>query len=242
MDNLEYDTLKFTRLKDTVKVVAFDADDTLWENEHYFRQTESAFCELLSAFMTPIEIQHELYKTEVVNLTKYGYGIKGYILSMIETAIRVSDGAVCTEVISAITDLGKQMLDEPVVLIDGIREVLQELSEKYKLIVATKGDLLDQERKLAKSGLLPFFHHIEVMTEKNEENYLKLVKHLDIKPSELFMVGNSLKSDVIPIINIGGFAAHIPFYVTCIHEQVKENVDSPRFRQLIKIREITEFL
>lgn len=241
--NLTSPERQFGQLKDCIKVIAFDADDTLWENEYYFRRTEDAFCALFVDYLPSLDVQRRMYQVEVNNLPWYGYGIKGFILSMIETALGIANeyGGDLT-LVGKIIALGKKMLDEPVLLMEGVETVLSQLRGKYRLIVATKGDLLDQERKLKKSGLIPFFHHIEVMTEKNEESYLKLLKHLDIQASELLMIGNSLKSDVLPVLNLGGFAVHIPFEVTCIHEQVKEAVQNARFKHLLRIEEILAYL
>ena len=187
-----------------IKIIAFDADDTLWHNEHYFQQSEQKFCELLEAYLPQHTVQRELLKTEIENISLYGYGIKAFMLSMIETAIRISDGTVKMEVIEKMIAIGKELLDKPVELMPGVEDVLKALKPKYKLVVATKGDLLDQERKLKKSGLLNYFHHTEIMSEKKEPDFEKLIKHLDIKPGELMMIGNSIKSDILPILNIGG--------------------------------------
>ncbi len=204
------------------KVIAFDADDTLWVNETYFREAELEFTNLLSKYETKNKIDQELFKKEIENLSFYGYGIKGFVLSMIECAIELSNTTVHPKTIQAILNIGKEMLAKPITLLDGVEEVLKTLHGKYKLIVATKGDLLDQERKLEKSNLLKYFHHIEVMSDKKEKDYQKLLKHLDIEPTEFLMVGNSLKSDVLPLIAIGASAIHIPFHTTWIHEQVSD--------------------
>ena len=204
------------------KVIAFDADDTLWVNETYFREAELEFANLLSKYETKNKIDQELFKKEIENLSFYGYGIKGFVLSMIECAIELSNTTVHPKTIQAILNIGKEMLAKPITLLDGVEDVLKTLHGKYKLIVATKGDLLDQERKLEKSNLLKYFHHIEVMSDKKEKDYQKLLKHLDIEPSEFLMVGNSLKSDVLPLIAIGASAIHIPFHTTWIHEQVSD--------------------
>lgn len=204
------------------KVIAFDADDTLWVNETYFREAELEFANLLSKYETKNKIDQELFKKEIENLSFYGYGIKGFVLSMIECAIELSNTNVHPKTIQAILNIGKEMLAKPITLLDGVEDVLKTLHGKYKLIVATKGDLLDQERKLEKSNLLKYFHHIEVMSDKKEKDYQKLLKHLDIEPSEFLMVGNSLKSDVLPLIAIGASAIHIPFHTTWIHEQVSD--------------------
>jgi len=206
-----------------IKVIGFDADDTLWVNETYFRDAEHKFAKLLQQYETPNRIEQELFKMEIKNLPTYGYGVKGFVLSMVEMAIELSNNNVSNTTISKILKIGKEMLNKPVDLLDGVEEVLQVLSKKYKLIVATKGDLLDQERKLEKSGLLDYFHHIEVLSDKKEENYSKLLNHLDIKPSEFLMIGNSLKSDILPLINIKANAIHIPFHTTWAHEEIKES-------------------
>lgn len=207
-----------------IEVIGFDADDTLWVNETYFRDAEQEFAKLLSQFETSNKIDQELFKMELQNLPLYGYGVKGFMLSMVEMALKLSNNTVSNETIDKILDIGKDMLNKPVELLDGVENVLKELSKKYKLIVATKGDLLDQERKLQKSGLLQYFHHIEVLSEKKEANYQKLLNHLDIKPEAFLMIGNSLKSDVLPIVNIRAMAIHVPFHTTWAHETVSQQI------------------
>lgn len=226
-----------------IKVIAFDADDTLWVNETYFREAEHEFAKLLSSFETENKIDQELFKTEIRNLDIYGYGIKGFVLSMVECALEISNNKVQPETIEKVLDIGKDMLEKPIDLLDGVEEVLASLHGKYKLIVATKGDLLDQERKLEKSGLLKYFHHIEVMSEKKVPDYIKLVKHLDIKPSELLMIGNSLKSDVLPLLRIGAQAIHVPFHTTWAHEEVaKQDALDSDYRTIQKIAHVLELL
>jgi putative hydrolase of the HAD superfamily len=222
-----------------IKVIAFDADDTLWTNETYFREAEEAFAGLLSQYETKSEIDKALFKTEIKNLAIYGYGIKGFVLSMIECALALSNQKLPQETIQKILDIGKEMLEKPIELLDGVEEVLQRLQGKYRLIVATKGDLLDQERKLEKSNLLKYFHHVEVMSDKKEKDYLKLVKHLDIMPAEFLMIGNSLKSDVLPLLNINASAVHVPFYTTWVHEEIpleaQQKID---YITLVNIKEL----
>ena len=164
-----------------IKVIAFDADDTLWVNEPYFQETEKKFCTLMEDFMPQHTLSRELLKLEIENLALYGYGIKGYILSMIEAALKVSGNTIGVSAIEKIIGFGKELLNEPIELLDNVKEVLEALKGHYRIVVATKGDLLDQERKLKKSGLGHYFHHIEVMSEKKEGDYLKLIKHLDIR-------------------------------------------------------------
>ncbi|GAB2684123.1 HAD family hydrolase [Mucilaginibacter koreensis] len=225
-----------------VKVIAFDADDTLWVNETYFKKTEDNFCHLMSEYMPQQELQHELFKIVIRNLPLYGYGVKGFTLSMLETAMQVSAHTISAKGIEQVLNLGKSLLNEPIELLEGVEEVLKALHGRYRLVVATKGDLLDQERKLRKSGLGHYFHHIEIMSEKDDANYIKLVKHLDIQPDELLMIGNSLKSDVVPVLNMGGYAIHIPFHITWAHEQIEESIQNERFRSFTHIKEILSLL
>ncbi|MBD45745.1 MAG: HAD family hydrolase [Flavobacteriaceae bacterium] len=226
----------------TIKVIAFDADDTLWVNEPYFRTAEKAFCELLKEYVPEEECNELLYKFEMQNLPLYGYGIKPFVLSLIEAAITISKKQISLEIVSEIIAIGKEMLQMPVELIDGIEATLAHLSKKYLLVMATKGDLLDQERKLIKSGLEKYFHHIEVMSDKQPENYQKLITHLDITPSQFLMVGNSLKSDVLPVLEIGSYAIHIPFHTTWEHEKVEEEVMHYNFKELKLASELIDLL
>lgn len=223
-----------------IKVIGFDADDTLWVNETYFRNAELEFAKLLSAYETPNKIDQELFKKEIYNLPLYGYGVKAFVLSMVESALELSNYDISSKSIEAIMNIGKDMLNKPVELLDGVEEVLQTASKNYRLILATKGDLLDQERKLEKSGLTDYFHHIEVLSDKKEANYLKLLNHLDIKPSEFLMIGNSLKSDVLPLVNINAHAIHVPFHTTWAHEQV--DAQEAKGKSYKTINSLTELL
>lgn len=225
-----------------LKVIAFDADDTLWVNEPYFRETEDRFCELLEDYLPHHSVARELLQVEIRNINLYGYGVKGFILSMIETAMELSQKTIKVDVIEKIIALGKELLEKPIVLLDEVEDVLQTLHGKYKLVVATKGDLLDQERKLRKSGLEHYFHHIEIMSEKKEADYQKLLKHLDIQPTEFMMLGNSLKSDVLPVLELGGHAVHIPYHTTWAHETIDSTIEHKNFRQVSSIKEVLSFL
>ncbi|WMI65026.1 HAD family hydrolase [Aestuariibaculum sp. YM273] len=226
-----------------IKVIGFDADDTLWVNETYFREAEVAFGNLLSEYETLNKLDQELFKKEIDNLPLYGYGVKAFVLSMVESALEQSNYQVSTKTIEAILNIGKDMLNKPVELLDGVEEVLEALSQKYRLILATKGDLLDQERKLEKSGLTKYFHHIEVLSDKKEANYSKLLNHLDINPSEFLMVGNSLKSDVLPLVNIKAHAVHIPFHTTWAHEQVTEKeTNGKNYKTISSLKELITLL
>lgn len=225
-----------------IKIIAFDADDTLWHNENYFQEAEHRFCELLENYLPIHSVERELLQTEISNIHLYGYGVKAFMLSMIETAIRVSDKTLPVEAIEKIIDIGRELLQKPVVLIDGVEEVLKSVHGRYRLVMATKGDLLDQERKLKKSGLEKYFHHIEIMSEKAENDYQKLIRHLDIPPEEFLMIGNSIKSDVIPVLNLGGHAFHIPYHITWGHEKVEAKIENEKFQQLISIRDVMDVL
>jgi len=226
-----------------ISVIGFDADDTLWVNETYFRETEERFAELLEGYETKNKIDQELFKMEMENLELYGYGIKGFMLSMIESALDLSNNSIPQETISEILNLGKEMIAHPVELLDGVEDVLRTLSHNYRLIVLTKGDLLDQERKLKKSGLSKYFHHVEVLSDKKEKNYKNLLEHLEISIDSFLMVGNSLKSDVIPILNIGGKAVHVPFHTTWAHELVSaEEERTNSHLKLASIRDILKYL
>lgn len=225
-----------------IKVIAFDADDTLWVNEPYFQNTEQKFCALMEEYLPQHTVSRELLKIEIANLALYGYGIKGYILSMIEAAIEVSDGTISTGAIDKIIGFGKELLNEPIELLENVEEVLEALKGKYRLVVATKGDLLDQERKLKKSGLSHYFHHIEIMSDKGEKDYLKLLRHLDIRPAEFMMIGNSLKSDIIPVISIGGHGVHVPYHTTWAHEHVETKLEHENFRHAEHLKEVLAML
>ncbi|WP_421942562.1 HAD family hydrolase [Pedobacter sp.] len=225
-------------MNNKISVIAFDADDTLWVNEPYFRETEALFAGLLEDFLPHHSIVAELYKTEIANLPLYGYGIKGFMLSMIETILRITEGKVNPEVINKAIQLGQEMLNKPIELLDGVEDVLKALHGKYKLVVATKGDLLDQQRKLTKSGLDHYFHHIEIMSDKQQSDYQKLLKHLDCKPEEFLMLGNSLKSDVLPVLEIGGNAIHIPYHTTWVHEHVEHTIEHDNFYQMETLSDV----
>ena len=187
-------------------------------------------------------LSQELFKTEIANLDLYGYGIKGYILSMIEAAMKISNNTISLEIIEKIIEYGKELLEKPIELLDGVEDTLKALDGKYKLIVATKGDLKDQQSKLHRSGLGHYFHHIEVMSDKQEINYTHLLNRLDIKPDEFFMIGNSLKSDILPVLGIGGYAVHIPFHTTWEHERISHKVEHPNFKTLEKITDVLGIL
>ena len=222
-----------------IKVIGFDADDTLWVNENYFREAEAQFCELLSQYSSKEDTMSKLYDNEMDTLEIYGFGIKGFMLSMIETASQILNANLSHEIIDKILAIGKDMLNKPVELISDVESTLQAAQEKCKVILVTKGDLLDQERKLEKSGLTHYFHHIEVMSNKHESDYLSLIKHLDIEPHEFMMVGNSLRSDILPVTKIGGKAIYVPYDLTWQHETVdSHDLHAVEYTTVSKLSEV----
>lgn len=225
-----------------ITTIGFDADDTLWVNETYFREAEEAFAVLLEEYETRNTIDQELFKTEMRNLDLYGYGIKGFMLSMIESALELSNRRVSQATLSKILDLGKNMISHPLELLQDVPEVLESLHGKYRLLVLTKGDLLDQERKLERSGLLKYFHHVEVLSDKKPENYRRLLEHLEISINEFLMVGNSLKSDVLPILDLGGRAIHVPFHTTWAHEEVDPSDHADQHLTLARLNDLLKYL
>ncbi|GAB1419444.1 HAD family hydrolase [Bacteroidales bacterium] len=230
-------------MKRQFEVIAFDADDTLWVNEPYFRETERTFSHLLSPFMEPELVRRILFRTEVKNMPLYGYGIKAFVLSMMETALEIGGDNLPPQTIRKIVALGREQLNKEVVLLDGVSNVLQTLHQKgQKMVVITKGDLLDQESKLARSGLFSYFHHVEVVSEKHENNYIQLLNTLDVAPENFLMVGNSVKSDILPVLNIGGFAVYVPFHETWEYEQTDIKIENPRFQEFKEISEIIFWL
>jgi len=225
-----------------VEIIAFDADDTLWVNQNYFDEAEYRFRELLQTYMPFEDISQELLKIEIANMPLYGFGVKAFTLSMVEAALQLSGYKIDQKVISEILDLGKKILNKPVEMLEGVHEVLTALQGKYKLVVVTKGDILDQERKLGKSGIEHYFHHIEIMSDKRVQDYRKLLKHLDCKPENIIMIGNSLKSDIIPVLELGGYAAYIPFHSTWAHEKLEDKIINPKLIRIEKINEILPYL
>jgi putative hydrolase of the HAD superfamily len=234
--------MEFALAVRNITVIAFDADDTLWVNEPYFQETERKFCALLEDYLPHHTISQELYKTEVQNMALYGFGVKAFMLSMVETAIRISGGTLPNEILDKVIQYGKEHLEKPIEMLDDVEHVLKSLNGKYRIVLATKGDILDQERKLKKSQLERYFHHTEIMSDKQEADYLKLIRHLDITPDQFLMIGNSIKSDVLPVLAIGGHAIHVPFHTTWVHEQVDPKITHPQFLQVETLAGILEFL
>lgn len=204
-----------------IRTIAFDADDTLWHNEVHFNAAQEKFRALLRPFHPDDWIDQRLFATEMRNLAHFGYGIKSFTLSLIETAIELSEGRIPARDIQVIVDLGKEMLAHPVELLPGVCEALDALEGAYRLMVITKGDLFDQEAKLARSGIGDRFQALEVVSEKDEGVYRGILERHGIAPAEFLMVGNSVKSDVLPVLALGGRAVHVPYFTTWAHEVVE---------------------
>lgn len=237
------------QLLEKVKCIAFDADDTLWVNEPYFREAEAEYCRVLGRFAQPQEIIGTLYQTELKNLAPYGYGAKAFTISLMETAIGFSNRGEQEGIeplkpseMEEVIRIGTSLINVPMEVLPGVRRLLEKLraAGRHQLVVATKGDLLDQNRKLQRSGLAGHFNQVEVMYDKNEETYLTLLKKLGCRPEEFLMVGNSMKSDILPVLNIGGSAIYIPFYSTWEHEKVEGEVNHPNLRSCSNCEELLE--
>lgn len=223
------------------RYVFFDADDTLWENESYFREAEHRFALLLSDYAPEKEIVDMLMQKQEENITVYGYGSKTYLIGMLDAATELCGEDFSSRIYLRTKQIIHDLAYHEFHLIDGIEDVLKALRKKYSLAVATKGDLPEQMNKYRESGLQKYFHHIEVMEKKSEEDYLAMAAKLDIRPQDMVMVGNSVKSDIAPVINIGGVAIHVPHEVTWAHEMM-DIPDSERVIEVKNIREIVKIL
>ena len=212
-------------------LIGFDADDTLWHNEFIFTMTQQKFREMLSSH-GPEVVDQTLSLTQIKNLKIFGYGIKGFILSMIETSIELTDGEIQGNEIQQILDFGREMLAAPIELLPYVKEVVDELSKKNRLLLFTKGDLIDQETKIARSGLVNYFTGVEIVSDKNSGTYEKILSRHDIDASRFIMIGNSMRSDIVPVVQIGGHAVHIPYYTTWDHGQEDPDIDPKNFKQL----------
>jgi len=225
-----------------LSVIGFDADDTLWQNEHFFRVAEGRLAELLTGNTHAESLSAKLLECQNRNLGIYGFGIKGFTLSMIETAIEMTDGSVSTAVIREILAVGRDMLGHPLELLPYVEETLRELASTYRLVLITKGDLLDQERKLAQSGLAQFFDAVEIVSDKTPATYARIFTRHGDGPSRSLMVGNSLKSDIVPAIQAGSWGVHVPHHLTWAFEHAQAPVHEPRFRQVTHVGELINLL
>jgi putative hydrolase of the HAD superfamily len=224
---------------DSRKWIGFDADDTLWHNESIFEKAHGRYFELLAKHHDSAAVEKALFATEGRNIGLYGYGIKGYMLSAIETAIDLTEGKIGTAEVREILELGRGMMNHPVELLDGAREALDTLAPSYRLLLITKGDLRDQERKVAKSGLAGSFAAIEIVSEKNAGTYERILERHAIAPSAFLMVGNSVKSDILPVLALGGAGVHVPYRITWGHEEAQAPPEGTgRFFRAASLRDL----
>jgi putative hydrolase of the HAD superfamily len=220
-----------------IKTIAFDADDTLWHNERIFLSAKGKCKNLLSKYHDEEWVEEHLDKTETRNIKHFGYGVKGFTLSMIETAIELSEGRVEGAEIQEIIGYAREMLASPIEILDGVKETIEELSGAYRLMVITKGDLFDQETKIARSGLGDYFEDVEIVSQKNRVVYEQIALRYRIDPNEFVMVGNSLKSDILPVVEIGSNAVHIPYETEWFHEKVED--DYLKGKEYVELKEIS---
>ena len=223
-------------LKNKFSYIFFDADDTLWENEQFFREAEAQFAELLSDYTSPEGVQQMLWHKQEENIPLFGYGSKTYMIGMADAAMELCGGHLPDKIYYGVKKIITDLAFHEFELIDGVEDTLKALYGKYTLVVATKGDLTDQLHKYRRSGLEKYFHHCEVMENKDEKNYLELAAKHDIAPEQILMIGNSVKSDIAPVINIGGTAIHTPHEVIWVHEMM----DMPQSDRIIEVRSIRE--
>ena len=222
-------------------VIGFDADDTLWHNEIIFERMHERYRSLLARYHDAATVDRTLLATEKRNLELYGYGVKGFTLCAIETAIALTAGKISANEIDGLLVLGREMLAHPIELLEGVAEVVEELAKQHTLLLITKGDLRDQERKLAKSGLADRFHLVEIVSEKDRSTYEAIFRRHAIAPGRFLMVGNSIKSDILPVLALGGAGAHVPYPLTWAHEQVEQLPPADgRFFQLKTMRELLD--
>lgn len=227
----------------TIRILGFDADDTLWHNETIFHLSEQRFIDLLGDHAEPDHLAERLIATERKNLKLYGYGIKGFTLSMVETALAVSDGTLPSAVIGELLAMGREMLEHPVEPLPGVAETLERLkAEDHRLVVITKGDLLDQEQKVARSGLAELFDAVEIVSEKTAANYQRIFSRFGAGEGEAVMVGNSAVSDILPVLQAGFWGFHIPYHLTWAHERAEIPEGTPRYRRLDAIAEVPDAL
>ena len=228
-------------LKGKFKYVFFDADDTLWENERYFRAAEDKFAALLSDYTSPEGVRQMLWQKQEDNIPLFGYGSKTYMIGMTDAAMELCGGVLPEKIYYGVKKIITDLAFHELEIIEGVVETLKALQEHYTLIVATKGDLTEQMGKFRISGLADFFHHCEVMENKDEKNYLELIAKHDIKPEEFLMIGNSVKSDIAPVVSIGGWAIHTPHDIVWVHEMM-DMPDSDRITVVRNIQEVAKVL
>lgn len=224
-------------------IIAFDADDTLWHNERLYADAQQRFAQLLSRYHPAEWIQEKLDETEARNIQHFGYGIKSFILSMIESSVELSEGRVSGQDIQAILEIAKEMLNAPVELLPQVAETIPLLAQKYRLMMITKGDLLDQEKKVQRSGLAAYFSTIEIVSQKEPKDYAQLLQRKGIAAESFIMIGNSLRSDICPVLELGGYAVYIPYEITWTHEtSTPPPPGHPRYFEIAHMGELPDLL
>lgn len=224
-------------------VIVFDADDTLWHNERLFRDVEARFLALMTPYVPNDGVRAVLHDLDIRNVPYFGYGIKAFALSMVEAAVTASNGAVTGQDIVQIVDFAREMLRAPVDLLDHVAEVIPLLAQSHTLMMITKGDLLDQEAKVARSGLAQYFDYVHIVNEKTPDVYARIFAERGFAPERVLMVGNSLKSDVLPVVELGGHGVHIEYHVTWAHEIVPDRVkEQAEYHELKHMGELPALL
>ncbi|MDK3016982.1 HAD family hydrolase [Pseudodonghicola flavimaris] len=229
-------------MADRLTAVGFDADDTLWHNERWFRLTQDRFAGLLADYADPDHLSDRLLAAERRNIGRYGYGIKGFVLSMIETALEVTEDRVPAPVIRELIEAGQEMLAHPIELLPHARAAVERLAESHRVVLITKGDLMDQERKLAQSGLGDLFHGVEIVSEKTPEVYARIFARHGDGAARALMVGNSMRSDVVPAIRAGGWGVYVPHGLVWDIEHAEPPTDSPRYRTIADLGELPDLV
>lgn len=225
------------------RLIVFDADDTLWENETLYHAAQVDFVSLLSKYHEEKWIRERLYDVEMSNMAHFGYGIKAFVLSMIETSVDLTEGRISGAELKLLIDIAKRMIDAEIQLLDGVRETVENLHGRYPLAIITKGDLLDQQRKVDRSGIGEFFDHVEVVADKNPRTYQRLFNKFEVQPSDLLMIGNSMRSDILPVLELGGKAVYIPHELTWGHEHAPTPEEGTNgFHQAASMRELLGLL
>jgi putative hydrolase of the HAD superfamily len=229
-----------TRPPSSLQMVGFDADDTLWNSEIYFQRAHAEFEKILGGYIdvSDVRVHDRLLNTERVNIRLFGYGAKGMTLSMVETAVALTDARITGADIHRIVDLGKGILRQPVELLPGVREAVTAVAARYRIVMITKGDLFHQERKVAESGLAELFHRIEIVSEKDEHSYARLLREFEVPAEAFAMVGNSLKSDIAPVLALGGWGVHVPYHITWDLEHAELDTSHPRLAVLTTLDQV----
>lgn len=225
------------------RLIAFDADDTLWENETLYHAAQDKFVSVLSKYHEEQWIRARLYETEMRNMAHFGYGIKAFVLSMIETSVELTEGRVTGQDVGSLVAIAKHMIEAEIKLLPGVRQTVETLHGRYPLAIITKGDLLDQQRKVDRSGIGDLFAHVEIVADKNEQTYAQLIKKFAVDPADLLMIGNSMRSDILPILELGGSAVYIPHELTWSHEHApKPETGSRGYFQMNTISELVPLI